>query len=243
MFEIFENLPRQGPGDSRSTQKAFQMLDMLPDNPEILDIGCGGGSQTFDLAGLTSGRITAVDNHVPFLEMVKLKAQSKQYSAEITTIQGDMAALNFQPENFDLIWSEGAAYIMGFTNALNQWRNLLRPTGFMVISEIVWFQKKQPQELQDYWATECPEIKYYEDNFPIIENAGYKLIGYFPLPDKSWWSDYYHPLEQQLITMRKEYHGNTQAEELFDSFQAEIELHRKYSDFYGYGFFIMQRND
>jgi hypothetical protein len=86
-------------------------------------------------------------------------------------------------------------------------------------------------------------MKYYEDNFPIISEAGYKVVGYFPLPSESWWSDYYHPLEEKLIEMRKNHRDNTEAKELFDSFQAEIEMHRKYSAFFGYGFYIMKKSD
>ena len=61
MFEIFEDLPRQGPGDYESTKKAFLMLEGLPKDPEILDVGCGVGKQTLALAGLISGRIIAVE--------------------------------------------------------------------------------------------------------------------------------------------------------------------------------------
>jgi len=63
-FEIFEALPRQGPGDEKSTRKAFKKLGELPDRPEILDVGCGTGVQTLALAKLTPGKITAFDNHV-----------------------------------------------------------------------------------------------------------------------------------------------------------------------------------
>lgn len=243
MFEIFEDLPRQGPGDYESTKKAFQMVEGLPVNPEILDIGCGVGMQTLVLAGLTSGRITAVDNHAPFLAKLRDNAESGSYAATVRTVHGDMAALDLPVGSFDLIWSEGAAYLMGFANALNKWRSLLRPAGSMVISEIVWFKKNPPREVSVYWADEIPDMKYYEDNFPIINEAGYKVVGYFSLPGESWWSDYYHPLEEKLVEMRKKHQDNTEARGLFDSFHAEIEMHRKYSPYFGYGFYIMERSD
>jgi hypothetical protein len=37
-FEIFESLPRQGPGDRASTEKAFRPLEGLPERPDILDL-------------------------------------------------------------------------------------------------------------------------------------------------------------------------------------------------------------
>jgi len=68
VFTLHEGLPRQGPGSSECTRKAFSFLSGLPARPEILDIGCGAGMQTIELARLCPGcRITAVDIHQPFL--------------------------------------------------------------------------------------------------------------------------------------------------------------------------------
>jgi 2-polyprenyl-3-methyl-5-hydroxy-6-metoxy-1,4-benzoquinol methylase len=70
-WEIHSGLPREGPGDNESTRKAYRMLKGLPENPRILDIGCGPGMQTIELAKLSSGRIDALDSHQPFLEQLK----------------------------------------------------------------------------------------------------------------------------------------------------------------------------
>jgi len=240
-FEIFESLPRQGPGDEESTKKAFQKLVELPEHPEILDVGCGTGSQTMVLAKLTSGKITALDNHAPFIEKLKRDVRWAGYGERISCVVGDMASMNFAEGSFALIWSEGAANIMGFEKALNAWRPLLRPNGYMVISEMVWFKEEAPQEIRDYFAKEYPDMKYYEHNFPIVESSGYKMIDYFPLPSEAWWKNYYTPSEKKLVEMRRKYRNNKDAQASFDSFQLEIDMYRKYSEYYGYGFYIMQR--
>lgn len=41
IFEIFDGLPRQGPGNNKCTEKAFNLLSPLPAGTKILDIGCG----------------------------------------------------------------------------------------------------------------------------------------------------------------------------------------------------------
>ncbi len=62
VFTMHEGLPRQGPGSNACTRKAFSMLTNLPARPEILDIGCGSGMQTIELARTCpSCRITATD--------------------------------------------------------------------------------------------------------------------------------------------------------------------------------------
>ena len=84
-------------------------------------------------------------------------------------------------------------------------------------------------------------MKFYEDNYPVIEASGYGLIDHFPLPSESWWTDYYGPTERTLGEMRLKYQGNGEAQKIFDSFQLEIDMHKKYSKHYGYCFYIMRR--
>ena len=84
-------------------------------------------------------------------------------------------------------------------------------------------------------------MKYYEGIYPIIKLTGYEMIDYFPLPSTSWWTDYYTPAEKKLTEMRRKYQSNKDAQSMFDSFQLEIDMHRKYSEHYGYGFYIMRK--
>jgi len=240
-FEIFEALPRQGPGDAKSTKKAFDRLTGLPEHPDILDTGCGSGDQTLLLAKLSSGNITALDFHEPFIKKLERNAVKAGCADRIRCVVCDMNTMDFPKDSFDLIWCEGAVFAIGFDNALKTWRQLLRPKGYLAVSELVWFKKRAPKDVKDFFAREYPDMKYYEHIFPIIESAGYKMIDYFPLPGESWWTYYYTPAEKKLVAMRRKYQGNKEAQAIFDSFQLEIDMHRKYSQYYGYGFYIMQK--
>jgi ubiquinone/menaquinone biosynthesis C-methylase UbiE len=240
-FEIFESLPRQGPGDDESTRKAFQKLTGLPKHPQILDVGCGTGRQTLVLAKLSTGNIIALDNHQPFIETLKHNVRQAGYGDRIRCLVGDMNSMNFPEGSFDVIWSEGAANLTGLKNALHAWRPLLRPNGYMAISELVWFKQEVPPEIGDYFATVYPDIKYYGHIYPVIKSAGYKMIDYFSLPDQSWWTDYYTPAEERIAELRYKYRDNRDAQRIFDSFQLEMDMHKKYSPYYGYGFYIMRK--
>lgn len=242
-FEIFESLPRQGPGDEVSTGHAFKKLTDLPEYPEILDVGCGVGKQTIALAKLTSGYITALDNHAPFIEILKRNVNEAGYSDKVTGVVGDMAAMHFADESFDLVWSEGAAYSMGFENAPNAWKRLLRPKGYLVVSELVWFKAEAPQPVKDFFAEEYPAMRHFKAIYPIIESAGYKIIDSFQLPDQSWWTDYYTPMETVIAEKKAQYGDNGKTRPIFEGLQLEAEIHRKYKEYYGYGFYIMQKAD
>jgi SAM-dependent methyltransferase len=240
-FEIFESLPRQGPGDEESTKKAFQKLSVLPKYVEILDVGCGTGAQTLVLAKLILGNITALDNHTPFIEKLRHDVDQGGLSKRIHCVVGDMTAMNFPEESYDVIWSEGSAYNMGFENALRSWKVLLKPKGYLVVSELVWFKKEAPQEIKDYFAREYLGMKYYKDVYLIIKSAGYKMINFYPLPSGSWWANYYEPAEKKIKEMRVKHYNDTEAQSVFDSFQLEIDMYRAYSEYYGYGFYIMRK--
>jgi tRNA G46 methylase TrmB len=50
LYELCEALPRCGPGDNEFTKRAFYAIPKPPKHPFILDIGCGTGVQTIELA-------------------------------------------------------------------------------------------------------------------------------------------------------------------------------------------------
>ena len=96
-FEVFENIPRQGPGQNSSTRKAFNFIKKhLPDKPEILDVGCGKGVQTLELARISKGKIKAFDNHEFFLDCLELTAQKEGYKNTITCTNADMKSMPFK---------------------------------------------------------------------------------------------------------------------------------------------------
>jgi ubiquinone/menaquinone biosynthesis C-methylase UbiE len=247
-FDIHKNLPREGPGDSDSTLRALSLLKDLPQSPCILDIGCGPGMQTLDLAQATNGKIIGVDTHQPFLDQLQRRAQTEGLAEYISTVNQSMFALQFQEQSFDLLWSEGAIYTIGFETGLRTWRPLLRspnpvsgkPGGYVAVTEISWLKLNPPEEVYSYWMADYPGMRSIDENLQSVRAAGYRTIDHFVLPSSSWWTDYYTPIEARLPGLRKKYHGNAEAKEWLDATQKECDIYRKYSDWYGYVFYVMQ---
>jgi SAM-dependent methyltransferase len=151
-----------------------------------------------------------------------------------------MASMDFADKSFDLIWAEGSVFIMGFENAVKSWKRLLRPKGYMVASDLVWFKEDPPDEIKDFFVKIGAQMEYYKDIYSIIESAGYKLVDYFPLPDRSWWTDFYTPLEKAVTEMKIKYKGSNDVQPIFDMLQLQMDMHKKYCKYYGYGFYVMQ---
>jgi len=242
-YEIYEAIPRQGPGDRESTERAARLLPPLAPSQRILDIGCGSGAQTIDLAQVTEAQIVAVDNHPPFVSQLARRATEMGLEDRITAEVDDMNDLRFPAGSFDVIWSEGAIFIVGFAKGLSAWRRLLAPGGYMVVSEFCWFRDDPPAELQELLEAGCSDVGDIEARRMAVTENGYRLLDGFVLPEVGWWDNYYVPLGERLEQFRRSYAGNPEALDVAASIQHEIDLYRKYPGAFGYFFFVMQRDE
>jgi ubiquinone/menaquinone biosynthesis C-methylase UbiE len=240
-FDIHKDLPRQGSGRDKYTEKAFNIIPTIK-NPKILDIGCGPGLQTIHLAKISSGKIIGIDIHQPYLDQLEKLIQKEKLSNKITTDNKSMFNMDFQKNYFDIIWAEGSIFIIGFERGLMEWKQYLKPKGFLVVHEMTWLKHNPPKEIIDYWKKVYPDINTIEFNLKIIKKSGYNIIGFFPLPEDAWWDFYYEPLEKRLKKMRVKYKNNKKAQEMINIEQEEIDLFRRYSSWYGSVFFVMQKN-
>jgi ubiquinone/menaquinone biosynthesis C-methylase UbiE len=239
-WELHQDLPREGPGDNASTRKALAYMTGLPAQPAILDIGCGPGMQTIELARCARGHITAIDTHQPFLDRLQHSAQAEGLADRITPLNMSMFDLPFEPQSFDAIWSEGAIYIRGFEAGLRACRPLLKPGGYVAVTEISWLRPDPPVELAGFWKGEYAGMQNVQENLTSVRAAGYRAIAHFTLPTSSWWEPYYTPQAARVALLREKYRGDAEAMQLLDETDKETELFRRYSDWYGYEFYVMQ---
>ena len=239
-FDVQRGLPRQGIGSNEQTLRALALCSGLPRSVSVLDIGCGPGMQTVALARALSGDVTAVDLYEEFLDQLRESAEAAGLSDRITAVGADMADLPFGRESFDLIWCEGAAYFMGFEEALVGWQSLLRQGGYMAISEIVWTRPDPPPLVFDFYTSQYPGMTDVEGNLERIRNAGCELMGHFTLPEATWWDEYFTPLEAKLPALREKYAGDKEALGVVDAVRQECDIRRRFADTYGYEFFVVR---
>ncbi len=237
-FEVQRGLPRQGPGDAGSTAKALSLCAELPRDAAILDIGCGPGMQTLTLTEKTAGKIVAVDTCDEYLEQLRERVGEASLSDRVKVMHADMSALEFAHESFDLIWSEGAAYCMGVSEALQAWRPLLRVGGYLAFTELVWLTDEPPEEVAAFFGSEYPAMGNVEAIRQMLSGSGYKLVDDFTLPDSAWWTDYYAPLVAKLPALKQKYEGDEAALSIVGMTDREIDMRRRFSSAYGYQFFV-----
>lgn len=241
LYELFERMPQQGPGDNASTRRAFNALPTPLNEPAVLDIGCGSGRQTLELARMTNGKVFALDNHRGFLDRVMQKAGEEGLEKRIIPVKQSMLEMDFAPGSFDLIWSEGALYFMGFQNGLRRCRDLLKAEGYLALTELVYTVPDPPHPVIHYLESEYPDIHDAGERIELIRSEGYRLLLNFTLPESSWLERYYLPMERELSHLFEKYRNNQEALGVFEVFRNEVNFHRQYSKYYGYEFFVMQK--
>lgn len=237
-FDVHSGLPQEGPGSFESTKKALALVGELRPRGQVLDIGCGPGRQTMDLARLLpSALITALDNHAPFLREVRRKAADAGAFNRVTAVEGDMRDLPAEPGAIDLIWSEGAAYIMGLSEALDAWKSFLKPQGRIALTEPVWLRSDPPPETVGLFA-EYPAMTDAQGCHDIVAASGYALLGDFILPEQDW-LNYHEPMQARINALRLKYAGSPADELILDKCQMEIDDFARNSSYYGYMFLVM----
>jgi len=240
LFEIHKDMPRQGAGRNKYTKKAFEMIPKI-NTSLILDIGCGPGLQTIYLAKISKGNVIGIDIHQPYLDNLNKLAERDDLQDKIKTIKMSMMEMDFPEEHFDIIWAEGSIFVIGFENGLKQWKKYIKPNGFLAVHEMTWLKDNPPKELNDWWQKVYPEIKTIDEDLKIIDKCGYKLLGHFALPEDAWWDLYYTPLEKRLKVLKEKYKDNLKFQEAIRLEEEEIELFRKYNEWYGSVFYVMQK--
>lgn len=236
-FEVHRGLPREGPGSTASTLRALELArPHLPPLPRVVDLGCGPGAQTRVLAdALPDALVVAVDLHPPFL--VQLAEALGTDCARVELAVGDMATWAPQ-EPVDLVWCEGAAYVMGVPAFLERWRAQLRPGGCVALTEAVWLTDAPSPASLAHWASEYPQMTDVAGLLEQVRAAGLELLGHFVLPRSDWLEEYYAPMQARLDALVTEHAGDPQALTELAVHQREIDVYREHGDELGYAFAV-----
>jgi len=240
-FEVYEALPRQGPGNRACAERALGLCQYLPQAPAVLDLGCGVGGQTIHLAELTNGSIVAIDSHAPSIKRLRATVAECGLNERVRPVIGDMARSRQQPESFDLIWSEGALYNIGIESALRICYGLLGPGGYLAFTDAVWRKEIPPPEVKASFDLDYPTMGRVPDVLAAIGRTGFSLVDHFTLPDEAWWDDFYTPMERRIEELRRKYPDDAESRTALDEIASEPEMHRRHSDYYGYEFFVVQK--
>jgi trans-aconitate methyltransferase len=235
---LFGGMEKLGPGGNDHTLHVLRLLPKQKFNV-IVDAGCGTGRQTLVLAKTLNTKIHAVDSDERFLTDLMRRARQAGLEHQVDPHRMDM---NDIPKIFpaiDLLWSEGAAYNIGFPNALAAWSPAVTPGGFVVVSELSWLKQEAPDAAKEFFRSAYPDMRFVEQNAALAKSAGYKLLTTYTLPRETWTTGYYDilaPRAQNLLD-----HADPAVRQLAAETVKEIEVFHQSHGSYAYVFYVLQR--
>ncbi len=239
-LKLHKDLPREGPGSDSATLRALSMVPALPDNPRILDIGCGPGKQTITLAKELGATVIGVDIFDQYLDQLRRSAMESGVDHLVKTRNQSMDALDDPDGSIDLIWAEASIYSVGFEKCLRIWKRLLKPKGVVVASELTWLQDEPDSEILDYWSAQYPEMTTISGNIKRAEASGYETLNHFILEERAWWDEYLIPLENRIESLKTEIENDPDLASVVSEQETENLMVKKWHGQFGYVFYIMR---
>jgi ubiquinone/menaquinone biosynthesis C-methylase UbiE len=201
------------------TRQAFRMLPEM-DRPHILDIGCGSGIPTIELARLSLGEVVGIDIDQTALDKLAEKIEQAGLSKQVKAINRSLLDMQFDDGSFDIIWAEGSIYAIGFEKGLSEWRRLLKPGGFMVI--------------HDEEGDVARKLKQ-------VARCGYELIDYLILNIEVWHDEYFAPLEKLLAEFEGSPGNEPELLEELRQSKVELDMFRKEPERNSSVYFVMKK--
>ena len=166
------------------TREAFRLLPELK-KPKILDIGCGSGILSIELARLTDGIIYAIDIDQSLIDRFRGVINKENLTHRIILKRMDLIKNDFPDNYFDLIWEEGVVQIIGFKKSFMACHRILKQGGYLVLGQA---------------------IKLMEKNQAMVTECGYELSKQINWLKGCWWNEFYEPLE---ILIKKIHEGKS----------------------------------
>lgn len=241
LVELFTPLDRQGPGDVDFSLELMHRLPELTGTAPIGDFGCGTGVTALPLARHFNRKVIGVDLSADFLNVMEQRAKEEGLASLVQALRADFGSVNPEEHQFSLIWSEGAAYALTFSGALQAWRPLLVEDGLLVVSELTWLTENAPAMAQEFWHAGYPEMRTEPDNMRVAEECGYEVLGTERLPQSAWWDNYYSPLKVRINELEPGADDVMQA--VISEMKREIHVFEHSENSYGYTFYILRKRE
>jgi ubiquinone/menaquinone biosynthesis C-methylase UbiE len=197
------------------------LLDVLSKVPvsrsrKIIDLGCGTGVVTAELAKMTRGEVYACDVDASALEHFRTKISHSDLAVRIRLINSSAFDLDFNNQPFDVVIAEGLLNVIGFENGLKLADRLLARSGFFVIHD---------------------EYADHENKMKLISEYNFQTEKTTFLTEKVWWNDYYQCLEEKINDLANSH----EIKRIFASELSEIAMIKNYPERFRSIYYLLKK--
>ena len=202
------------------TRKAFAKLPAM-DRPRILDIGCGEGLPTLELARLSQGEVVGIDIDETALSRLRKRIEQSDLSGWVTVNVCSLFDSGLAAESFDILWEEGVLHLLDPAASFAECHRLLKPEGFLMMHEkLTWFDEVRER----------------------LPGWGMAFVDQHLLPRHFWWTQYGAPLEERVKAFRESHTSAADSKEL-TRYADEAAMIKADPDRFDCAFFILQKRD
>ncbi len=168
----------------------------------ILDIGCGYGDASCNLASEFRCKVTACDISAENINYARQMAVERNVSHLISFITADFLALDFKENPYELILAEGG--LLSFVSRrrgielISSW---MIPGGWFAFSDLILLTEKIPEEILSIF--EHDRFNYEtEQSYRILLNDVGLDTHFMSLIPPSGWDNYYAHMARRLEDSR-----------------------------------------
>jgi SAM-dependent methyltransferase len=144
-----------------------------------LDAGSGLGGPARYLAKTTGCRVTGVDLSPSYVALATMLAERTGLAGSVTFQAGDLLALPFPAEHFDLVWTQHVAMNITDRAALYRgFRRVLKPAGQLALHDVLWADGKPEPLFPVPWA-ETPATSTLlteAETLTVLDESGFRPL-------------------------------------------------------------------
>ncbi len=165
------------PGGQEYTLTAGKLAKLSPGS-KVLDMACGRGIASINLAKKFGITATAVDVNEQFIKEGRILAKEQGVEHLVTFSNNDVFELNFPEESFDMILAEGGALsYLGRAPGMNKASYWLKKEGYLELTDmIIANEKKLPESFRQTYTDLGWNFETEESYKKLLKSTGLKTI-------------------------------------------------------------------
>jgi cyclopropane fatty-acyl-phospholipid synthase-like methyltransferase len=164
----------------------------------ILDLGCGYGDGSCNMAQQFRCKVIALDISEENIGFARRLAETKSVSHLITFETKDLLGTDFSDEPFELILAEGGVFsFVSRSKGLEKAASWLLPRGWLAFSDLIFLSEKIPEEVKNIFEDNTYHYESETSYRTLLRNAGFD-IHLMCLVPQSGWDNYYAHMARRL---------------------------------------------